>query len=184
MQQPPYSQQASGNDYGYPHSPQMPPQAAPKKQRRWPWIVAILVALVIGYGAGSASHSSTTTTIVPAATTQATTAPTTVSAKPTVAPKASGPIFQQSGNGELTTKPFTTTGTWTLQWSCTPSTVVPEAPIFITVLDEKGQDTLTGDISTTCKTGNASGASNESQTGTVKLHIISGIDWTVKAVPS
>lgn len=177
--------------YQAPYAPQgqVPPRA--KKPRRWPWIVAIFVALVIGYGAGSAGHSSTATPTTPAATqaaptqaaavTKPTNAPT---AKPTTAPKPKAPavLFQQTGNGELTTKSFTAPGSWTLSWSCTPDATVGDAPLYINVEDGTGTDTFNGDISATCKVGNASGSSQESQAGTVSLHIISGIDWTVKAV--
>ncbi|MBO0795123.1 MAG: DUF4352 domain-containing protein, partial [Ktedonobacteraceae bacterium] len=38
------------------------PTPAPRKPRRWPWIVAILVALMIGYGTGRASAGDATTT--------------------------------------------------------------------------------------------------------------------------
>lgn len=173
---------------GMPYAPQGQVSPPAKKPKRWPWILAIFVALMIGYGAGSAGHSSTTT---PAATTIAptqaavVTKPTSVpaAAKPTAVPKPQAPavLFSQSGNGELTTKSFTAPASWTLSWSCTPDATVGDAPLYINVL-QGGQDSFSGDISATCKVGNASGSSQESTSGAVSLHIISGIDWTVKAV--
>ncbi|MBO0779608.1 MAG: DUF4352 domain-containing protein [Ktedonobacteraceae bacterium] len=79
MQQPEYPQQPYMNQ-----APQfMPmPTPAPRKPRRWPWIVAILVALMIGYGAGHASAGDAGTTTQPV-TTNTSTQPTTAQSQPT-----------------------------------------------------------------------------------------------------
>lgn len=66
------------------------PPTAPRKPKRWPWIVAIVAAAGIGFGAGNAGGSEPTVTAEPTATTTASppaAAPSTPKAKPVEAPK-------------------------------------------------------------------------------------------------
>jgi hypothetical protein len=52
--------------HGYPTTP---PPSAPRKARKWPWIVGIIVALFAGVGIGSSdSGTNATTTAAPTAT--------------------------------------------------------------------------------------------------------------------
>lgn len=67
-------------------NPSYPSFPFPRKQRRWPWIIAIIVALIIGYAAGTGSHISSTAE--PTANSQPVS-----NAQPTAASKSSGSLI-------------------------------------------------------------------------------------------
>jgi hypothetical protein len=181
----------------YPQQPitQPPlPQQRQKKTRRWPWIVAIIIALFVGYGAGHSSSPSdtattqqaTVATVAPQATAAATIAPAkpTTAPTPTVAPKPKTWVTTQTftGNGNKKTASFTIAGdTWKLLWSCDPTqNALGQYNVAVDVNNSDGTAMDSGAINTICKAGNVSGETTERQAGTYFLSVLSEDNWVMK----
>ncbi len=170
--------------YGQSMPPASPRQLASKKPKRWPWIVAIVVALIIGYTIGSATHSSdtiaTTTTASASSGTQSTiaSAQPTAASKPTAAPKWST-THSFNGNGTQKTGTFPVPNDWKLNWSCdlAKSSMGGQYNIIIGIYNSDGTPADPVAINTICKSGNTSGSTEEHQAGTVYLDVTSEDNW-------
>lgn len=161
-------------------SPQPPP--APPKAKMAAYLVLLIIVAMAAFSAGRATAGShVATTATSGTTTQDATIPAQPSSVPAKATKTPSVLFELKGNGEVTSTVFTAPANWTLHWTCTPPDGLSEAPLFITVLSGT-QDVMNGDVSTSCKVGNTSGSAAEPQGGPISLHVISGLDWTVKAM--
>lgn len=190
-----------------PEQMQPPPQFLPqfpKKPKRWPWIVAIFVALMFGYAAGIINHSIITTTDTTTAIEQpvptlapirptsvpvptlAPIQPTSVPVPPTIPPKQTAvPVWTTthtfSGNGAQKTETFSAPDDWKLNWSCNPaiSSMGSQYNIIVDVNNSDGTPLDPAAINTLCKTGNTSGSTEERQSGSIYLDVNSEDNWTI-----
>lgn len=177
--QPPqgtYPPQPPGYQFAPPQGPYSPP---PRKPKRWPWFLAIFVALMIGYAAGSTSHSSSTAATSQASVQTATDTPAPV--KPTPVPKWRT-VQTFSGNGTKKTAIFTVPDDWKINYTCqgfTDGSGVDGA-LTTTVYASDGTY-LDGAINVTCKAGKTTKDSTEEhQGGQVYLDINATGDWTIQ----
>ena len=167
--------------------PFIPPTQMPKKPKRWPWIIALIVVFFIGLGIGSGTHSGSDTPVATTqpgggTTTQATSAP----AKPTTPPKPTAvpkwvTTHTFTGNGSQKTATFTAPDDWKLNWSCNLATSAMggQYNVIIDVTSSDGTPLDPGAINTLCKTGNTSGTTEERQGGSVYLDVTSEDNWTI-----
>jgi hypothetical protein len=179
----PYSQQPDPQPYSQQPYPQPYPQSPqpPKKKRRWPLIIGIIVGALVLCGAiGSAlSHGSTTT-----ATTSDTTTSSTTSSSSSTTSAPSKPLTWQTvktfkGTGSEKTDTFTVPDTWKLTWTCDPASFqsIQQYNVIAIVEDSSGALVDSG-VNALCKAGTTSGSTNVTSGGTVRLDITSEGDWT------
>ena len=80
---------------------EVPPQSQPRKPRRWPWVVGIVAALLVGIGIGSGSSGSGSSTASTAGTTKTVQAPastvTVAAGAPAEAPTPAAPAPAADG---------------------------------------------------------------------------------------
>src|SRR6266700_804853 len=192
-EQQPLFPQASGPGYPPNSSPGYQSMSQPpvRKPRRWPWIIAIIVALLIGYAAGNSAHgedSTTTshsrtphvtqTTPVSSAGQQRNSKNTAQSTKPTPTPRWTT-TQTIKGNGIKKTAIFSVPDDWKLQWKCNPSSFYGGSyNLMVTVYGADGtmQDLA---VNTLCKAGNTTGETEEHSGGKVYLDVNSEAEWTL-----
>lgn len=201
MQQPPYyNQPPYGGQPPYTpplqpgyvqpmQTPQIPP-TMPKKPKRWPWIVAIFVALIIGYAAGSGTHSTdtATTTTTGASTTTTSVQPTSAPAQPTTPPKPTAvpkltTILNLTGNGQKKTAVFTVPNDWKISYTCQAFNdgTGMDGSFAVTVYGADNSILDPGAVDVTCKNGKTTSDSTEEHTGGSIYLAISGTgDWTLQ----
>lgn len=190
----PYSQQPTQQSYNQPQAPVPPPPynynayppqqplAMPRKPKRWPWIVAIIVAFVFGDMAGR-GHTTTADTTAAAPVSQNTSIS---QVQPTQAPtKPQKPLtwttvqtFQ--GNGSKKTGTFTASDDWKITWSCNPaSSYGGSYNMIVSVYNSDATPADIGAINSTCQAGSIQGETEEHQAGTVYLDITSEGTWNI-----
>jgi hypothetical protein len=168
--QQPYQQ--NPNQQPYPPQGFVPPQ--PKKKRRWPIIIGIIVIVIAIFACIEASTASKNTATTP------TTGSTTNSSSPTATPKPLVWTTVQTfkGSGSEKTDTFTAPATWKLLWTCDPTSFQNiQYNVVATVEDTSGALVDTG-VNALCKPGTTSGSTDVTSGGTVRLDIISEGDWT------
>lgn len=84
-----------------------------------------------------------------------------------------------SGNGSKKTETITVGDDWKIQWSCTPGSFDGIDYNVIIMVYNSDATLNDGAVNTTCKTGNASGESEEHSGGNVYLDITSEGDWAI-----
>lgn len=173
---------------GYPppgYQPQQPMQPPKKRMNGWAIAGIIIGALVLcggfssfvkGFNEGmsgksSTSSSSNTTDDIGKSEPAATPTPTPVRAWQTT--------HTYTGNGDKKTETFTVGPDWKIQWSCTPGSVSIDYDLYVTVYNSDSTMADWNAISTECKTGNASGESQEHKAGEVYLSVLSIGDWAI-----
>jgi hypothetical protein len=183
-QQPYYQPQ----QFTPPPQPYYPPQQqAPRKPKRWPWIVALFVFFFLGIGVGNAGHStSTTTSDTSSSASTAQQQPAGASqAQPTQAPApAQKPQSWQvthtfTGNGAKKTETFAIGDNWKLQWKCNPASFMGSYNVIVSVTNSDNTPADFAAVNTMCKAGNTSGETQEHQGGNVFLDVNSEGDWTI-----
>ncbi|HLZ59354.1 MAG TPA: hypothetical protein VKR06_20615 [Ktedonosporobacter sp.] len=197
-QYPPASSRESAPAQSYQHplkttSPSQSRRAVSRKTRRWPWMLAIFAALIIGYAAGASYRPAGGTTNVqkippslvvapgpllgqtpPIA--QSTQAPAQV--QPTQTPSGWQTTHTFSGNGIKKTVTFIVANTWKISWKCTPTSVSTGYNVIVNVFrpDDSLPDLAVNAI---CKNGNTEGTTQMHQGGALYLYINSEGSWAV-----
>lgn len=195
--QPPYAQRPTQSPYNPQQTPLPPPPyqygtyppsqppMMPRKPKRWPWIVAIIVAFVFGDMAGH-GHTTTTDTTAAAPVSQnssiSQTQPTEAPTQPQK-PLAWTTIQTFSGNGNQKTAVFAANDNWKIVWSCTPDTEANTIGGYSFYVSVDNSDTSLADwnaLSGSCKPGSVTASTNEHVAGNVFLDISSsGGPWTI-----
>lgn len=188
--QPP--RQSEPIDYRW-QNPSPPSYAPPpqthqptKKPKRWPWIIALLAALLIGYLIGASSHSGTST---PAQTIQSTQSATTQQAAS--AAGASKPAQQKwttvqtfSGNGAKKTGTFAVPADWKIVWSCKGQDiggVQSDGLLAVAVYNSDGTMADPAAVNSPCKAGKTTtDVTEEHQAGNVYLDVNAAAMWTLQ----
>jgi hypothetical protein len=163
--QPGYGQQPQPQ-----YAPYQPPQT-PKKKHYVRNALAAVFAMLVGIVILITAMSSTKTTSTPAALAPATPAPS-GSHRPGVAPTV---VLTESGNGQLTTKPFTVAADWSLTYTFNCS-AYGEIGNFITYVDYPSGGSITNALA-------MSGGATTYQTddaGTHSLTVSTECAWTIK----
>ncbi len=161
--------------YVYGNYPPQQPPMMPRKSKRWPWIVALIVAFIFGDMVGHSGHTtSDTTAAAPISPNTSITQPaTTQPSKPLVWTTTQ----KFSGNGNQKTTVFTVPDTWRIVWSCTPDPSANSIGGYVFSVNVDNSDTSMADLdalSGECKPGNISQITTEHQAGSVYLDVISG----------
>lgn len=195
QQYPPgYPMGAAPLTQSYQQLPQMtlPPQtlpSVPQKQRRWPWMFAIFVALIVGYAAGASPHPSgevinvqsvPPTLVVAPAPLPAQTPPKAQSTQPPAQAQPAGwqTTHTFSGNGIKKTPTFTVADTWKVSWKCDPTSFPTNYNVIVSVFHS--DNSLQGfAVNTICKKGNTEGSADMHQSGALYLYINSEGSWAV-----
>jgi hypothetical protein len=186
--QPPYNPQQAPvppPPYQYNNYPPQQPPMIPKKPRRWPWIVAIIVAFILGDMAGR-GHTTTTDTTAAAPVNQnssiSQTQPTQAPTQPQK-PLVWTTVQTFTGNGNKKSPVFTVSDNWRIVWNCTPDPESNSIGGYLFSVNVDNSDTTMADLdalSGSCKPGNTQLTTNEHQAGSVYLDVISGSGpWTI-----
>lgn len=191
--QPPY-QQPTQQPYNQPQTPLPPPPyqygtypplqppMMPRKPKRWPWIVAIIVAFIFGDIAGR-GHTTTADTTAAAPVNQNNSISQTQPTQAPTKPLAWTTIETFSGNGNQKTAVFAVNDNWRIAWSCTPDPQANSIGGYDFYVSVDNSDTSLADwnaLSGSCKPGSISTVTNEHQAGNVYLDVTSGGGpWTI-----
>lgn len=167
-----------------PQYPQPPFDSAPRKPKRWRWIVAIIIAFLVGVSVGHSATGSATTTNTTTPTAQvsnSTPIPTTpATPTPTPKPKTWQTTHTFTGNGSKKTETFTVPDDWRLQWKCNPSdNAIGQYNVIVAVKNSDGTDLDPLAVNTICKSGNTSDMTEEHQGGDIYLDVTSESAWTI-----
>ncbi|MBV9710486.1 MAG: hypothetical protein JO011_06185 [Ktedonobacteraceae bacterium] len=194
MPQPRLPQYDDQTDYSQ-QPPQIPPAYAPqpplpqnvRKPKRWPWIVAIVVAFFIGVSvvsgvsSGSSQDATTTTTTQTSGSSPA--KPTAIPAKPTATPKWTT-IQTFSGSGTKKTTTFTVGDDWRVVYTCSGMNVdgfTSDANFIVSIYNSDGSFTDLAAVNTICKAGKTtSDNTEEHQGGNVYLDVGGEGSWTIQ----
>lgn len=170
-------------------APPPPPESLlpPRRPPWWPWIALILLALVIGYGAGVASSWFLIPRSLPArAATQVPTQAAKVTPSPAVTPTPMKPLVWTAthkfkGKNELTTDYMMIDKDWKLLWKCDPGTITGAANAIV---DSMGEDAILINVvlNTICESGSTSGEMlvHQGKRMTIYLGIQIAGEWTVE----
>lgn len=179
----------------YPQQPMYPPgyqppmmqqPMKPRKARRWPWIIALIVVFFIGMAIGtslgssnSTSKSGSTSTAQPGGGT---------SPQPTSAPAAPASTGKwttthtYSGNGIKKTEIITVPSDWKINYTCKGDNVSGTAIDGVLGVTVTNSDNTPADVAVnaTCKGNNTAGSTEEHAAGQVFLDVNATGDWTLQ----
>lgn len=138
--------------------------------------LVVLIAIISAVSNGSKSSANDTTS---SSSNSADSANSTNNSAPSK-PQTWQTTHTYTGNGTKKTETIAVADDWKIQWSCTPGSFDGiDYNVIVAVYNSDGTLADPGAINTICKTGNASGETEEHTGGNVYLDVNSEGDWSL-----